>query len=103
MRSSPKYDTIVTEELINAICDLMDVEHHHHDLFDEPRYENDSGLGEGIPGCGDLKKAICVVYSSLTGPWQLAINFDGTISVPYDRKVAAEWTLKMFLPLRKKS
>jgi hypothetical protein len=63
---------LLLEGLVKDVAEGLGVAYHHHDLFDAPRYLD-------VP---ELAKAICVVYSEQTGPWQLAINYDGTITTP---------------------
>lgn len=87
---------ILTDKYIKEICRMLGVEYHHHDLFDAPPYTTD-GL------VADLSKAICVVYSSQCGPWQLAINYDGTIITA--KLAAIQFGLKPFggnVPKKKK-
>lgn len=62
------------EQTIQFVSGMMKVECHHYDLFDEPRYKD----------IDELKNAICVIYSSPTGTWKMAINQDGTIVLPTD-------------------
>lgn len=63
-----------SDSKVEEVCRENGVRYHHHDEFDEPRYGPDK----------DLRKAIVVVYSSAFGPWQLAINEDGTFARPGD-------------------
>jgi hypothetical protein len=76
----------LNDQTIQFVSALLEIKCHHYDLFDEPPYKlfND-----------ELKDAICLIYSSQTGPWRMAINQDGTIVMPTDltspRKIAEEF------------
>lgn len=83
--------------VVELVCEMMGIKYHHHDLFDKTPYENETDLLSRR-----LKKAVCVVYSEPYGPWRLAINYDGTITLPVDLKEEAEDMIAVVMGGKKK-
>lgn len=76
----------------------MKIKYHHHDIYEKPY---GSSAADNVL-TRRLKKAVCIVYSEQYGSWQLAINYDGTITLPVDPKEEAEDLIITILGLNKK-
>lgn len=68
----PTYDK--PSKQLSVILEKYEIDYHHHDEFESPPYTQCSDA--------DLQQAVIVVYSEASGPWKLAINVDGSVSLP---------------------
>ena len=68
---------------VRKIAEKNGVVYHHHDTFADPPYimKNDDPC---YVYHEDIQHGVHIIYSESYGPWQLAINADGTISRPGD-------------------